>query len=574
MKKIVFLLVSALSYTCLSAQTLFTYGSGTVDKAEFLRAYNKNKTPVTDKERSLRDYLDLYIRFKLKVKAAKDLKLDTLPQLRSDLESFRGQIEESYMNNEPAVNRLVDEAFDRSQKDLHLFHFFIPVDSAMKPGDTLKAYLAAQEIPSQLRSSNNNVAQVAGNLTAKYVLVKGNDLGFITVFSLPYAYENLAYGLRTGEISKPYRTSKGWHVFYLAGERKSAGRWRIAQILFSFPPGEPNANTEALKRRADSVHDLIAHGEDFAKLAGYYSDDKMTYMTGGEMPEFGTGKYDPSFEKEVFSLMKDGDISHAFASPFGYHIIKRIKQIPTPSDKNDDGFLADLKQKVLQDNRVNIAKAVFYQEVTEKVGLKKLNTVKEADLFRYADTISAYLQEPVNKKIPIYDKALLNIGTKTYKGSDWLRFVRDYKSAAELYKGESNAALYEKFISTSVLDYYRKNLEFYNPEFRYQMDEFRDGNVLFEIMERNVWSSAGNDSVGLMKHYEQNKAKYTWSASANIIVFNCTNKTIAEEAVDDIKKGKDWKNLLEEQNNAVQADSGRYEIAQTPWTREWNPQKD
>ncbi|MBK7434864.1 MAG: peptidylprolyl isomerase [Chitinophagaceae bacterium] len=158
----------------------------------------------------------------------------------------------------------------------------------------------------------------------------------------------------------------------------------------------------------------------------------------------------PSFEKEVFSLKKDGDISHAFASPFGYHIIKRIKQIPTPSDKNDDGFLADLKQKVLQDNRVNIAKAVFYQEVTEKVGLKKLNTVKEADLFRYADTISAYLQEPVNKKIPIYDKALLNIGTKTYKGSDWLRFVRDYKSAAELYKGESNAALYEKFISTSV----------------------------------------------------------------------------------------------------------------------------
>ncbi|MBK7434863.1 MAG: peptidylprolyl isomerase [Chitinophagaceae bacterium] len=264
-----------------------------MDKAEFQRAYNKNKTPVTDKERSLRDYLDLYIRFKLKVKSAKDLKLDTLPQLRSDLESFRGQIEESYMNNEPAVNRLVDEAFDRSQKDLHLFHFFIPVDSAMKPGDTLKAYLAAQEIPSQLRSSNNNVAQVAGNLTAKYVLVKGNDLGFITVFSLPYAYENLAYGLRTGETSKPYRTSKGWHVFYLAGERKSAGRWRIAQILFSFPPGEPNANTEALKRRADSVHDLIAHGEDFAKLAGYYSDDKMTYMTGGEMPEFGTGKYDP-----------------------------------------------------------------------------------------------------------------------------------------------------------------------------------------------------------------------------------------------------------------------------------------
>ena len=123
MRKFYLLFVFACYTPVVFSQTLFSYGKSMVDKGEFIRAYNKNKTPVSDKEKALREYLDLYIRFKLKVNAAHDIGLDTLPQLQFDAQSFRSQIEESYLHNEKEVNSLLAEAFTRSQKDLHVLHF-------------------------------------------------------------------------------------------------------------------------------------------------------------------------------------------------------------------------------------------------------------------------------------------------------------------------------------------------------------------------------------------------------------------------------------------------------------------
>ena len=564
MKKICLLIILAFCSTLIFSQTLFTFGNTAVDKEEFLRAYNKNKTPVTDKEKSLREYLDLYVKFKLKVKAARDLHLDTLPQLKGDLESFRNQIEESYLNNETALNGLTNEAFIRSQKDLHVLHFFIPLDANTAPVDTLAAYRILNEVQGLMKTENNNYEKVSRILAEKNSTIKGADLGFLTVFSLPYEYENIVYGLSAGETSKPYRSKKGLHVFNLAGDRKTAGKWKIAQILLAFPPGGQLQNFALLQKKADSVYNLIKGGKDFATLAKEISDDKMTYMSGGELPEFGSGKYELPFETEVFKLEKDGDISRPFSTSYGFHIIKKLKQTLTPSDKNDAVFRSELKQKVIQDPRVNTAREIFNKEVITQVGFKKNTAVKDADLFRYADTVSLILANEVSKKIPFYDKVIFTVGKKNIKGSDWLNYIRDYKNTAELYQGETNTAMFEKFISTTTLDYYKKNLEEYNTDFRYQMEEFRDGNILFEIMERSVWSRAANDSVGLLKYYTDHSAKYKWAASASIIIFNCTTKSIADAAIDALKKGNPWKKVVEEQNNGIQADSGRYELSQIP----------
>lgn len=556
-----FILIAFFSTPVLS-QTLFTYGSSAVDKEEFLRAYNKNKTPITDKEKSIREYLDLYVKFKLKVRAARDMRLDTLLQLKNDLVNFRTQIEESYLNNENAMGSLIDEAFARSQKDLHVIHFFVPFDANIKPEDTIKAYQALAEVQGQMKTENNDFEKVAKQLTQKYLAVKCGDLGFITAFSLPYEYENIVYALQPGETSKAYRSKKGLHIFKLIEERKSAGRWKVAQILLAFPPGDQAQSYELIKHKADSVYNLAKRGADFSTLAKELSDDKMSYMAGGELPEFGTGKFELSFENEVFKLSKDGDISRPFTSQYGFHIVKRIRQTPTPSDKNETNFTAELRQKILQDPRVNTAREIFLKQVVKEVGVKKNTTVKEADLFRYADTVSSNLANEVSKKIPFYDKTIFTVGKNPVRGGDWLNYIRDYKNAAEVYRGESNAVMFEKFIASSALDYYKKNLEEYNTDFRYQMDEFRDGNILFEIMERNVWSRAANDTAGLKKYYDQYKTKYQWAPSASIIIFNCSNKGTADASIAALKSGKNWRKIIEEQNNAVQADSGRYELSQ------------
>jgi len=565
MKKFLLLFAFACFTSAVFSQTLFTYGGTPVDKAEFIRAYNKNKTPVTDKEKALREYLDLYIKFKLKVKAAMELRLDTLPQLQYDAQSFRSQIEDSYLNNEKAVNDLLNEAFVRSQKDMHVLHFFVPVDQALNPEDTLKAFTSINAFHTALRSGKTDYDNL--NATSP-VKVKQSDFGFITIFSLPYEYENIVYGLKMGETSKPYRSKNGWHIFKLVDERKAVGKWKIAQVLLSFPPDATAEAKKAYEKKADSIYQLLMKGEDFGKMARWFSDDKVSYSNNGELAEFGSGKFEASFENEVFKLTRDKEISNPFLTEYGYHIVKRLSQSPVSADKNDAANQFDLKQKIQQDSRINFAKDQFTKEIFKQVGFKKTGAVTDAELFRYADSVIAKSNSETGNAVlyPITSKAIYTYAKTKLTGKDWLDFVRSYKGTGELYQGESNAALLDKFVTTSVMDYYKKHLEDYNADFRYQMDEFKDGNVLFEIMERNIWGKASADQNGLQKYYNENKGKYLWNASANVIIFNCANKTVAEEAKAALLNGKNWKKIAEESNNNIQADSGRFELTQIPIT--------
>jgi peptidyl-prolyl cis-trans isomerase SurA len=301
-------------------------------------------------------------------------------------------------------------------------------------------------------------------------------------------------------------------------------------------------------------------------MARWFSDDKVSYSNNGEMAEFGSGKFVSSFENEVFKLSRDKEVSRPFLTEYGYHIVKRLSQSPVSADKNDAAYQFELKQKIQQDSRINFAKDQFVKEILKQVGFKKTGAVADAELFRYADTVIAKPNSETGNAViyPIAAKPLYTYAKTKLTGKDWLDFVRDYKGSGELYQGESNAALLDKFITTSVMDYYKKHLEDYNADFRYQMDEFKDGNVLFEIMERNIWGKASADQNGLQKYYNENKGKYLWNASANVIVFNCSNKTIAEEARAALLNGKNWKKIAEESNNNIQADSGRFELSQIP----------
>src|SRR6266516_3055919 len=235
MKKIFLLLFIMFCVTGVYAQTLFTYGNNAVSKDEFLRAYNKNKTTVNDNPKVLREYLNLYIKFKLKVKAAQDMHLDTLPTLREDLQNFRTQIEEGYLSDAKELAKLVEEAFTRSQKDIHITHLFIPGESGANPADTSKFGNAAQ---SAYSAAMNQIsfAQITDDLNKKSIHAEWADVGYVTVFTLPYGYENIIYQLQPGQVSKPYRAKNGYHLFKNIDERKAAGKLQIAQILISFPP--------------------------------------------------------------------------------------------------------------------------------------------------------------------------------------------------------------------------------------------------------------------------------------------------------------------------------------------------
>lgn len=557
MKKPLFLIVFSVFVFTSKSQILFSYGQHQVNTTEFLNAYNKNKTATTDNSQALRDYLDLYIKFKLKVQAARGMHLDTLPSLKAELQNFRSQIQDNYLKDEKEMNRLIDEAFARSQKDIHAVYYFVPFENT----DTSNAYKIIKEISRLLKNSKgkDDKALAAINNSSS---VQKDDLGFITVFSLPYDFENTVYKLEPGQSSAPYRTKRGWYIFKNEGERQAVGKISIAQILLAVPPGD-NHQREITKKLADSIYKMLEDGGDFAALAKQFSDDKTTFLNGGLMPEFGTAKYDSVFENHAFSLHKDGEVAQPFETQFGFHIIKRIAASPVPDTKNDEAFMYSLKQEVLKDSRVNTAKELFVADILSKIGFKK-NKVNEQDLWKVSDSSLIANKDitvnGVNENIVLFT---YNNHTAT-KVRDWNNYLRNSDKVIPGKMHESYKALFSDFINAVAIANYASRLEEFNPAFKSQINEFKEGNMLFEAMQREVWGKASSDNEGLINFYNQHKDKYLWDASAEAIIFSCANKTIADNSIAQLKKRKNWKDIISQNPTEIQADSGRYELGQIP----------
>ncbi len=559
-RKLILIPVLSLSLLAtLTAQTLFTCGSTTVSREDFLKAYNKNNTGEKATEKSYRDYLELYIRYKLKVKAAYEMQLDTLPGQRTELQNFRSQVAENYLKDDASLDKLVREVFTRGQKDLHLAHIFIPLPKNASP-DTAKAYEKAMETYNALKKGKN--FGEAARIYSADPAARDNegDLGWITVFALPYELETLAYSTPAGKFSRPYRSRAGYHIFLNKGERPALGKIKVAQILLSYPPGATQAAMDATRLRADSLYNSLLKGADFVRAAQTYSGDNLTFQNGGEMPEFGVGKYDSSFEAAAFALNKDGAISRPVPSLFGYHIIRRIARQPFPGQFNSE-VAASLKQQVISDPRVGVARSAFLKKILQQIDGKQPDFSRE-DLWAFTDSVMLNMGLSSFRGLS-NNTVLFSFAKQQYTAKGWL----DYAKAAKTGKpgNKTDEELFEQYFERSALEYYRNHLEEYNKDFAFQLDEFKEGNLLFEIMQRKIWDKASTDSTGLRNYYEAHKDKYWWDSSAEALLFICNNEKTAQTLQSSLVMNVNgWRKVTDSAGAAIQADSGRYELAQIP----------
>ncbi len=553
MRSICLLALGFFACTNAEAQTLFTYGAHKVSKDEFLRAYNKNRAEAEDEKKVLKEYLDLYTNFKLKVQAARDLRLDTLQQIKNDVASFRKQVQENYLNDEATTESLFNEALQRSVKDIHVLYFSVPLH------DAPDAEKAARSIYEALKAARTDYQEIvksaASGNRARY-----EDIGFINVFTVPRNLEEIIYRLKPGEVSEPYKTESAWHIFKSAGERPNPGKWKVSQIMFALPEDATTVQKEAAIARADSVYKLLKAGKDFSDAAREFSEDKLSYAIGGELPEFSSGKYDIAFEEKVFALKSDGEISRPFETPYGIHILKRLSHLPFPGLK-DGNYQYEIRQRLFKDPRMQASKDKFNKDIRLKTGFSETGAVPEKELLRLADTVINNLSIENFESYPISNKTIIRFKKSSLKGSDWLKFVRDYKANYEMDKGEKGKDLWNRFLDVATQDYYKAHLEEYNDAFAFQMKEFMEGNMLFEIMERNVWGKASSDSAGLADHYAKHRQDYKWGESRDAIIFHAATESAAAQAREASIKGISWREIGDLYPE-VHADSGRFEINQ------------
>lgn len=541
------------------AQTLFTYGKYKVDVKEFLRAYNKvNPDSGTSTAANMRNYLDLYILSKLKIREAIDKGYDTTAAFKQELASLRAQVIENYMTDQQTIDQLLNEAFSRSQKDIQVAHIFIPY----KNDDTSAAYNQIRLAHKELQSGKSfeDVA-MAYSADPSVKSNKGN-LGYITVFSLPYEFESIAYKLSPGKFSTPYRSGFGYHIFKNIKERKAAGTMKASQILLAYPPQSTDADRKKVQLLADSLYKRVLAGDDFATLANMFSNDYVTNAQGGLMRGFTVGTYDPVFEDILFGL-KDSAYSPPFETQYGIHIVRKLGLTPV-STVRDRKTMDDLKSRLESDPRINMSKQILFNRIIGKAGFKQLSfDMKELNAF--VDSLVEFKKPEHPVRHIGQQTPLFKLADRTPTAGDYINFVINHRFNPDGRTVKSSKQIYDEFRMQTAFEYYKDHLEEYNVDFRNQMKDFKDGNLFFEIMMKKIWGPAQSDSLGQLAYYNKNKAKFSWKTSADAIIFYCADAATANQLYNRIKANPaEWKESVQLYADKSTVDSGRFDFSKIP----------
>lgn len=525
-------LFNASAQSKLDKQVLMTIGKQDVTVKEFTDVYDKNnlKSDVIEKK-SVDEYLDLFVNFRMKVMEAYEMKLDTNAKFKKELEGYRKQLAKPYFTNDEVSEELVEEAYQRKQKDIRASHILITCDKHALPADTLKAFNKAMDIRkkalngedfgklAETYSQDPSARDIKATETTRGRKGNKGDLGYFTVFDMVYPFETGAYNTREGEISMPIRTDFGYHIIKVSSITDALGTIEAAHIFLQVTPDATEEEIQNLKTKADNIYnELMAQdGKNWNEEVAKYSDDRGSVNRQGALTPFTVNRIVPEFI-ETIKTLQPNEISKPIRTSYGFHIIKLISTTEMGSFEKDKKAIAE---RVEKDMRSKKSEEAVIQQIKKDYKFKLNNKNLEDFMASVDSTILAGSYAPdENTKL---DETLFTIGDKKTKVEDFVNYI---KASQKPQKGISvqNYAyqLYEAFEKKQVFDYADAHLEEKYPEFKNLIQEYNDGILLFDLMDKEVWNKAVVDTLGLQDYYSRNTGKYLWKERAKACVITVT----------------------------------------------------
>ncbi|MFN5710396.1 MAG: peptidylprolyl isomerase [Bacteroidota bacterium] len=511
-------------------QVLMTVAGKNITKSEFEAIYHKNNNKSASADsKSLQDYLELFINFKLKVREAEELGLDTVAAFKNELEGYRKQLAAPYLTDNEVNDMLLKEAYDRMKKDVRASHILIKCDAAALPKDTLIAYNKAIAARNRILKGED-FSKVARELSEDpSAKDNGGDLGYFTSMQMVYTFETAAFSAETNKVSMPVRTRFGYHIILKTDERPNQGQITVAHIMVKTPQKDAAVKDTSKtdpKAKIDEMYAKIKAGADFAEMAKQFSDDKGSAKKGGELPMFGTGRMVIEFEKAAFALKNDGDMSMPIQTQYGWHIIKRLSKKELGSF---DELKPELKAKIGKDSRSQNGKESMIAKIKKQYNFKE-NLKLRDEFVKVMDTTFFDAKWKHEAAAKLNKDALFSIGEKTYSQKDFAMYLENHQSK----RAKTDFTLlvkdmYKEFVNESCLGYEESKLASKYPEFKALLQEYRDGILLFDLTDKNVWSKAVKDTTGLKVFYEENKSKYMWDTRAEATVYKCATEKVAAD---------------------------------------------
>lgn len=554
-KSILFLLLISfisISYSQKNDNILFTYGNDQVTKSEFIHAFQKNNNLSKATEQELREYLDLYINFKLKVKQGFVEGIDTSYVFQKELASYRSQSAQQYLIDKEVTDQLIDEALERAKYHIRASHILISCPTTASPSDTLAAFKKVLEIREKIMkgtsffdaaveySDDKSAQDQYNSQTKRWQYGNKGELGYFTVFDLIYPFETGAYNTPVGTVSMPVRSAYGYHLIYVQDKTPAITKLVIKQIFVEDTLARNNQFSDLSKEKIAEIQKRLKAGIPFETVAKELSDDKATREKGGEIEPFAPNRRPGNFVNGCINIEQGTYSLTPISSSLGWHIIKveNIEKLVV----NKDTYSHIIKNKISRDQRSHKSKESLVEKLKKEYKYKDKNKNK-AFKFLAKNIPANYFSNPDTtdlSKLPGIEKLkpLFTYADQSESVVDFAKYISKFQGME--YKGELEDFFNERFpyyVQDKILAYENANLEKKYPEFQELVTEYREGMILFEINTIKVWNEALRDSIGIQEYYNTVKDEYgkPFNEIRAIIVSEYQNE-LEKRWINDLKK--------------------------------------
>ena len=483
------------SFAQLENNILFKVNDSLVYVDEFNRVYNKNIDLIDENnQKDFESYLELFINYKLKLAEAYDLGLQNDPKYKSELNKYVKQLQNTYLTDRETENKFLREAYERTKYEVNVSHVLIRIDE--NDNDTIDVYNKLNNLRDPFLNSSINDFKNS-HLEDEELIIE--NLGYFSAFKMIYKFENMAYKTPVGEVSLPFRSRFGFHILKVNDKRSSLGEVTVGHIMTY--KNKPNAY-----ERITNILDSLNNGISFEYLAKKYSDDKNSSFKGGRLNPFSSGQINSiPFENAAFELGKKNNVSKPIETKYGWHIIKFYSK---KNVQKFDEIKYELLNKLKKSSRFSIISDSFYDFLMNRYGLNYQNnnldyfiSILDPSYFKGEWSIPESIDE---------EKTLIKILDKNLKFIDFATFLEDNQRKTSVTPYQKLISdQYKSFIKYNALEVYKNNLESENSDYKYVIKEYREGLLLFNLMQDKIWTVRDSDSTKLKMFFSENKNKYT-----------------------------------------------------------------
>lgn len=551
--------------TCLSAFCLSTalfaqdkspvllkFPKESVTKAEFERVYQKNnggrEAAAKNTPAQFREYLNLYINFKRKVFEAEAMGLDKNPSFQQEYTTYKKQLAQPYLAAKDVEDKLIQEAFERSKYSVNASHILLMIDESASSEDTTTAYNRIMNLRDSVVKFGQDFNVIAKRHSQDpSAKDNGGNLGYFNVFDMVYPFESAAYNTNIGSVSMPVRTKFGYHILKVNDKVENIGTKRAAHIIIRMGERYSAKDSTQALAKINEIYAKLKAGEDFASLAKQFSDDPGSAAKGGDL---GSGRLRPELEDRKLKLKK-GEYTAPFQTQFGWHIMKITDVTDAPKIETSRN---DLKRKIERDSRVQLGRTALIEKIKKDnnyaVNTLSFNIFKQ----KLTDNFPKGVWQTKEYKDSLMDFKMPLFTLKDAKGKVQMQksiqdlvnyYAKNHPRNPKMQAAQAADAVLNTFTNETLLQFEEDRLPEKNPDYRALLKEYRDGILLFNLMEQKVWKKAVEDTTGLKNFYEKNKDAFKANDMVDVREFRSNNEDVI----------KDAQNLLNEGNSAKVVDS-------------------